>query len=180
MKILYVFLFAISLSVGAVAQTEQGNWLVGGNFTLNTASNNTQLGLNPTAGYFVMNNLAVGGTVNLAYSQLGENKSTTFGIGPLARYYFGQRNVRPFINGEFTFQSVKFKSPTETNTENGVNFLLGLGLAGFLNPNVALETIAGYNHTRLEGNGAGGFAMRVGFQVYLRPREAVDQIRSGQ
>jgi hypothetical protein len=180
MKSLYILLLAISFSIGVSAQTEQGNWLVGGNFTLNTASNNTQIGLNPTAGYFVMNNLAVGGTVALGYSQLGENKSTTFGIGPLARYYFGQKNIRPFVNGEFTFQSLKFKSPTETNTENGVNFLLGLGLAGFLNPNVALEAIAGYNHTRLEGNGDGGFAMRVGFQVYLRPKEAVEQIRSGQ
>jgi hypothetical protein len=180
MKKVYMYLLAMCCGLGALAQTEQGNWLVGGNFTLNTASNNTTIGLNPTAGYFVMNNLAVGGTINLGYAQFGENKSTAFGIGPLVRYYFGQRNVRPFLNGEFAFQSIKFKSPTETNTENGVNILLGLGLAGFLNPNVALEAIAGYNHTRLEGDGDGGFVLRVGFQVYLRPRDAVNQIRSGQ
>lgn len=180
MKLIYTCVLMMCFGFGALAQTEQGNWLVGGNFTLNTASNNTTIGLNPTAGYFVMNNLAVGGTIILSHAQLGENKATTFGIGPLARYYFGQRNVRPFATGELSFQSVKFKSPTETNTENGVNFLLGLGLAAFLNRNVALETIAGYNYTKLEGNGDGGFAMRVGFQVYLRPREAVEQIRSGQ
>ncbi|MGB8194436.1 MAG: outer membrane beta-barrel protein [Chitinophagaceae bacterium] len=179
MKKIYVYVLAMCLSAGVMAQTDQGNWLVGGNFNLNTANNSTSIGLNPTAGYFIINNLAIGGTIALQYEKFGENKSTTFGIGPLARYYFGKTNIKPFLNGELTFISEKFKFPLGTNTENGLNYFLGLGIAAFLNENVALEGIAGYNHTKINdaGDGDGGFAFRVGFQVYLHPKRVVDQIQ---
>lgn len=181
MKKVYVFALVMCCSIVAVAQTERGNWLIGGNFNLNTVSNSTTIGLNPTAGYFVANNVAVGATVMLEYDKFGENKSTTFGAGPLARYYFGKANVKPFLNGELNFISQKFKFPTGTNTENGVNYFLGAGLALFLNQSVALEGMAGYNHTKIKDiEGDGGFAMRIGFQVYLQPGRVVEQIRNNQ
>jgi hypothetical protein len=179
MKKIYVYVLAMCCGYGAMAQTEQGNWLVGGNFTINTVRNSTTIAFNPTAGYFVMNNLAVGGSVGLEFDKFGENKTTSFGIGPLVRYYFGQKNIKPFLNGEFSFISQKLKLPGSTNTENGINYFLGAGLAGFLNENVALEGVAGYNHTKIKDiEGDGGFLFRVGFQVYLHPRTAVEQIRS--
>lgn len=174
-----MFALVMCIGYGALAQTERGNWLVGGNFALNTVSNSTTIGLNPTAGYFIADNFAVGGTVMLEYDKFGENKSTTFGIGPLARYYFGKTNAKPFLNGELTFLSQKFKFPTGTNTENGINYFLGAGLALFLNENVAIEGLAGYNHTKIKDiDGDGGFAMRIGFQVYLHPNRVVDQINN--
>jgi hypothetical protein len=170
MKKLYAFVLLMCCGYGAISQTEQGAWLIGGNFNLNTSDNSTSLGINPTAGYFVINNLAVGGTIMLLYDKLGENKTTTFGIGPLMRYYVGGKSVKPFVDGELTFISQKLKVPATTNTENGVNYFLGLGLALFLNQNVALEILAGYDHTKLKDrDGDGGFAMRAGFQVYLHP-----------
>jgi hypothetical protein len=179
MKQIYVFALVMFFAFGAMAQTERGNWLIGGGFNINTVSNSTTIGLNPTAGYFVVNNFAVGATVMLEYDKFGENKSTTFGIGPLARYYFGKSNARPFLNGELNFLSQKFKFPTGTNTENGVNYFLAAGLALFLNENVALEGLAGYNHTKIKNiEGDGGFGMRIGFQVYLHPRRVADQIQS--
>lgn len=180
MKKVYVFVLAVCCGFGAMAQTEKGNWLVGGTFNLNTVSNSTTIGLNPTAGYFVADNFAVGATIMLEYDKFGENKSTTFGAGPLARYYFGKpTNVRPFAHGELNFLSQKFKFPTGTNTENGINYFLGAGLALFLNENVALEGLAGYNHTKIKDiEGDGGFALRIGFQVYLRPSRVVEQIKN--
>lgn len=181
MKKMYVVLLMMFTVYNVAAQTEHGNWLVGGSFVLNTGDNSTTIGLNPTAGYFVMNNLAVGGTVILNYTKFGNNRTTTFGVGPLVRYYFGKTNIKPFVNGEFGLVSQRFKSNVSSNTENGINFLLGLGLAGFLNENVALEALAGYSHTKLRDfDGDGGFAFRLGFQVYLRPRRAIEQIRDGQ
>lgn len=182
MKKVYVCLLALCCYAGAKAQTEQGSWLVGGNFNLNTVSNSTTIGFNPTAGYFVIDNLAVGATVGLTYSKFGENKSTSFGIGPFSRYYFGKQNIRPFLNGELNFISEKFKFPSGTNTENGVNYFLGLGVAAFLNRNVAIEGLAGYNHTKIDdaGDGDGGFALRIGFQIYLRPRDGVEEVRANQ
>jgi Outer membrane protein beta-barrel domain len=178
MKKIYLSLSMLLIAYVTTAQTEQGNWLVGGNFTVNTGDNNTTIGLNPTVGYFVVNNLAVGGTLSLGYSKFGDNRSTTFGIGPLARYYFGKTNIKPFINGELSFTSYKLKFPAGSNTENGTSYFLGPGVALFLNENVALEGIAGYSHTKIGDDGDGGFLFRVGFQVYLQPKRMVDQIRN--
>jgi hypothetical protein len=179
MKKIYLCLIALCCGYASMSQTEQGIWMVGGNFTLNTADNATTVALTPTAGYFVINNFAVGGTVSLAFIQVGENKTTRFGVGPLTRFYFGRKNVRPFAHGELNFVSNKLKAATTTNTETGINYLLAGGLAAFLNQNVALETIAGYSHTKLkDSEGSGGFELRIGFQVYLHPRTAVEQIRT--
>lgn len=179
MKKIYMYLCAVCCGYGALAQTEQGSWLIGGNLVLNTGDNSTTFAISPTAGYFVINNLAVGGNVGLSFSKFGENKTTRFGIGPLTRYYFGRRNIRPFGHGEINFTSEKLKVPGTTNTENGIEYLLGLGLAGFINQSVALETLAGYTHSKIKGrDGDGGFEMRIGFQVYLNPRRAIDQIRA--
>ena len=179
MKKIYLGVFALCCGLASMAQTEQGNWLIGGNFTLNTSENRTTVSLTPTAGYFVINNLAVGGNVNFSFIQNGENKTTQFGIGPLTRFYFGQKNIRPFAHGELNFISQKLKVANTTNTENGIGYFLALGLAGFLNENVALETMAGYSHAKFKDiDGDGGFEMRIGFQVYLHPRSAVDQIRT--
>ena len=170
MKKVYVYVLLMCCGYGAMSQTEHGAWLIGGNFNLSTNDNSTSLGINPNAGYFVANNFAIGGTVMLDYSKLGENKTTTFGIGPFARYYLGPSMVKPFVDGELNFISQKLKVPSTTNTENGVNYFLGGGLALFLNRNVALEILAGYEHTKIKDvAGDGGFSMRAGFQVYLHP-----------
>ena len=173
-------LFALFLMSGAaIAQTEMGSWLVGGNINLNTAKNNTNIGVSPMVGYFFAENFAAGANISLDYSKYevstGEGKNTTLGIGPFARYYFGSSNTRPLIHGSWNFISEKDKltifSPASesSSTRNGSQFFLGGGLAGFINRNVALEALAGYNHFKYRhaGEGSGGFLLRVGFQVYL-------------
>ena len=173
-------LFALILMTGAAtAQTETGSWLVGGNVNLNTAKNNTNIGISPMVGYFFAENFAAGANISLDYSKYevstGEGRSTTFGLGPFARYYFGNSNTRPLLHGSWNFISEKDKSKiyspaAETSsTRNGSQFFIGGGLAGFINRNVALEALAGYNHFKYRhaGDGSGGFLLRVGFQVYL-------------
>jgi hypothetical protein len=173
-------LFALILMAGAAtAQTETGSWLVGGNVNLNTAKNNTNIGVSPMIGYFFAENFAAGANISLDYSKYevstGEGRSTTFGLGPFARYYFGSSNTRPLLHGSWSFISEKDKlkiySPASetTSTRNGSQFFIGGGLAGFINRNVALEALAGYNHFKYRhaGEGSGGFLLRVGFQVYL-------------
>ena len=181
MKNIYVLLLTLAVVSNAYAQTEEGGWMVGGNFTINTGDNATTVDLTPTAAFFVMRNLAVGGNITLSFTKLGDNKSTRFGVGPLTRFYFGNNStVRLFAHGEFGIVSQKFELPNNSSTENGIRYLLAAGLAGFLNPNVALEALAGYDHVKLSDfDGDGGFAFRLGFQVYLRPRQAIKEIRSG-
>ncbi len=172
-------LLTLILSAGLIianAQTDKGDWMVGGSFRLNTAKNNTTIGLTPNAGAFIIRNLAVGGNVGFDYSKLGSNKTTDFRVGPFVRYYFTQANVRPIIHGSFNYVNRQIKNVT-SNTEKGINFFLGAGAAIFLNDQVSLDALLGYNHTKLKGfESNGGFAMTIGFQVYLL-KDQVDKVR---
>ncbi|MEO6915757.1 MAG: hypothetical protein ABI151_09005 [Chitinophagaceae bacterium] len=169
-----IFLFGAVLLIGfysaANAQTEKGNWHVGGSFELNTAKKNTIIGLSPTVGYFVAKNLSAGAVLNLAYQQYGTASSTSFGIGPFARYYFGTLNFRPFLDTEVSFQS------NAGNT--GGEYFLGGGLAAFINRNVAVEALAGYRHTAYKDElGSGGLNLKIGFMVYISRGEVVGMTR---
>jgi hypothetical protein len=172
--------FFISLT-NLHAQTFKGDWMVGGNFSLNTTSN-TSVSLNPSAGYFFLDNLAIGGTVNFGYLKTGNVKTTLFGAGPYVRYYFGKGNLKPFAVTEFLFSSSKVDGVAATSsTKNGHEFLLGAGLAAFVNEHVAIETIAGYTNTKYSGTESdGGLAIRIGFQVYLSPHKMVETYKQGR
>jgi Outer membrane protein beta-barrel domain len=153
------------------AQTQQGDWMVGGNFRLNTSDNNTQIAFTPNVGAFVIDNLALGGNINLSYSKSGNNKYTSFGFGPFARYYFTTQNqtVRPIVQGSFSYLSTKSKiGNTTSSTNTGSNYFIGGGAAMFISNNVSIDALMGYDHTKYKSfNGSGGFAFNIGFQVYI-------------
>lgn len=157
------------------AQTEKGDWMVGGNFALNTAKNNAVFSLTPSAGYFFARNFVGGGIFSFTYSKQGDAKSTSVGAGPFARYYFGNSHLKPMVVAEFVFGNTADKLGTEKVNSSYRSMLLGGGLAAFVNENVAIETIAGYNRSKREDfDGSNGFALKVGFQVYLSPRGMLD------
>lgn len=169
-----LFILALLAAAGfkATAQTEQGNFLAGGNVQLNTAQHNTNITLAPTVGYFFVDNFAGGAILDLSYTKTGVSpsvgKTTAISIGPFIRYYVGTTNIRPFLQGDVEFSSTKYKAGTESTTSTGTTFFVGPGAAIFLNRNVALEGLAGYEHTAYaHQTGSGGFAFKLGFQVYL-------------
>ncbi|HOA37083.1 MAG TPA: outer membrane beta-barrel protein [Flavihumibacter sp.] len=168
----------VTLAGTATAQTEKGDWMVGGNFALNTTKNNSAFNLSPSAGYFFARNFVAGGLFNFAYSKSGDTKTTAYSAGPFARYYFGNSNLKPMVVGEFQFGTNSTRVSTNKTTDNFNSLLLGGGLAAFVNQHVAIETIAGYGRTKLAGyDGSGGFVFKVGFQVYLSPRGMLDTYR---
>lgn len=168
-----------SLYTGSVSgQTEKGDWLVGGLLDLNTAKNSTTFNFSPNAGYFLVDNLAIGGNLVFAYDKLGDLKVTTFGIGPFVRYYFTDDKVRPFFAGDMTFEKRKFETTQGSNTEDAFSWFLGGGAAFFINENVAVDGIIGYSHSKVsDEEGSGGLRLRVGFQVYIN-RSQVQSVRS--
>ncbi len=171
-KIIVSLAAFVLLSFFAHAQTEKNNWLVGGNLQLNTAKSNTVVGLTPMAGKFIVNNFVVGGTFNLTYTKTGTDKQTQFGVGPFARYYFFTARLRPFIQADVNFESANSSGTGYSSTYNGTNYFLGGGAAYFINDNVALEALAGYDHYKYNGlDPTGGFKLSFGFQVYLHERE---------
>lgn len=158
-------------------QTEKGDWMVGGGLRLNTSSNNTEIAIEPNAGIFVINNLAVGGSISLDYTKSGDTKVTSFGLGPFLRYYFTNAKARPLLQGNTNYLSRKVKTPSTTSTNNGLNFFLGGGAAIFVSDQVSLDILLGYDHTKYKDfDGSGGFAFTVGFQVYLLKNQ-VERLR---
>ncbi len=175
MKKIILSLVSVTAIIVANAQTSNGDWMVGGNFRLNTANKNTQITFTPNAGYFFADNFAAGGNFSLNYNKFGNDKTTTFGIGPFARYYFTNpaQPVRPIIHGSFNYTSSKTKIGSNTSSTNtGFNYFLGGGAAAFISNNVSIDALLGYDHTKLKGiDGSGGFAMTIGFQVYINKKQ---------
>jgi hypothetical protein len=159
------------------AQTEKGSVLVGGGFAMRTGEGSSQFSFNPTVGYFFANNFSLGGTMVFNSETLGELKSTEFGIGPFARYYFGTANTKPFVVSEFDFVTSNTKQSNTSNEikSNGTRFLLGLGFAAFVNETVAVEGLSGYSYSKFKDvDGSSGFVLRLGFGLYFNRRSAKD------
>jgi opacity protein-like surface antigen len=166
-KILIPFFLFFCVQIVS-AQTDKGDWMVGGTFSLNTAKNSTTISLSPNAGYFLLDHFLLGARVGYEFSELGTTKVSAFDIGPFTRYYFRGKRARPFGEFDLDFQSAKLTTDLGSSTESAVGFFVGGGLALFLNDNVALETILGYKNIKVENkDGTGGFNMRIGFQVYI-------------
>jgi opacity protein-like surface antigen len=167
-KIVACIFFCVCILHRSEAQTEKGDWLIGGLLELNTAKNNSTFEFSPNAGYFFIDNLAIGAKLIFSYDKLGDLKVNSFGVGPFVRYYFGETNIKPFFAGDFDFQNQKITTSLGSNTENAFNYFLGGGAAFFINENVAVDVILGYRHTKVkEEEGNGGLNLRVGFQVYI-------------
>lgn len=179
MKAIILFLFLVVSYSSLKAQTDKGDWLVGGSIQLNTTKNNSHIGFAPNAGTFVIRNLAVGGNINIDYTKVGNTKTTDFGIGPFARFYFTSANVRPFLHGSINYLSSRSANSNNnfSSTNNGGNYFLGGGLAIFINENISVEGTAGYDHTKYKGfDGSGGLNLHIGFQVYLHKNQ-VERLR---
>jgi len=165
-KIVLSLLTITVMAVAVNAQTEKSDWMVGGNMTINTTSGNSNFTFQPNGGYFFANNFVAGGQVKLSFSKSEDIKTTEFSVGPFARYYFNLKDsdFKPFLHADFNFGTIKIADNSTTVT----SFVIGAGGAYFINQNVALEALAGYNRSKIETHDpTNGFIFRIGFQVHL-------------
>jgi len=157
------------------AQTQKSDWMIGGNFRVNTSKNNSQIVFTPNAGYFFIDNLAVGGNFSLSHTKSADDKYTSFGVGPFARYFFTTttQQVRPIIHSSFNYLSTKNKIANNySSTNTGINYFIGGGAAIFISDNVSLDAVLGYDRTKYSGfDGSGGIAFNMGFQVYINKNQ---------
>lgn len=137
----------------------------------NSDGNSFSISINPNVAWFVMDNLAIGGGISLAYytsksdsSNTGststtESKSTqpSFYIGPLARYYFGkstsgkpfaQLNAQYGINGGKSESSTSTGSSSQTTTKPKGDYNVGatFGYEYFISKYVGLFASVGVNY----------------------------------
>ena len=169
----YLYLVPILFScISLSAQTDKGDWMVGGNLALNTAKNNTSVQFTPQAGYFFAKNFVMGGQLSISYSEQGSAHITDLGIGPFARYYFGETKARPFFAGDMNFISNRVKTGQTSLNATAFGWFLGAGASFFINDNVAVDGILGYRRIKYENeDGSGGLNLRIGFQVFLSHRQ---------
>ncbi|HEX2396044.1 MAG TPA: outer membrane beta-barrel protein [Bacteroidales bacterium] len=190
-------LFAVSLN----AQTEAGKILVGGSSELSfgaitqkyksddgdgTAGKITQFSLAPEAGFFVIDNLAVGLSLDMSLSSSKEDGSefretfTTLLAAPFVKYYYDLGKIKPFAKAAVGLGSSTYKlsdgSDSETEKTGIFGWELGVGAAMFMNDNVALEVGIGYQSISQKDKQDndidlriinGGIAFAVGIAVVL-------------
>ncbi len=167
----------------AFAQTEKGNIMSGASidmastFVAATQYNNSYFNLSIAPGlqYFVINNLAVGGSLNFSMNVYRREKITSFlsEVGPSVRYYFGKKK-KPQHKG---FAQVSGGYATSTflidgKTSNRDGFYAGalVGFAYFINKSISLETSLGFNYNQQKDVKQTNIPFRVGFNIFILPK----------
>ncbi|MCU7615270.1 hypothetical protein N0B16_12550 [Chryseobacterium sp. GMJ5] len=194
-KLIFTGILAVAGLAGtAKAQIQQGNWLVGSsllssNFGLNTGGGYS-IALQPKAAYFVQDNVAVGGYVNLGISKVTNGSPTRFdyGVGAMGRYYLspGEKGVDNLLNhGRWFFEGnlgVGGSSVENGNSTTGLDFGVGPGYSYFITPNIGLEGLVKYQGQSGFGNEGlnSNITFNVGFSIYLptsKGREVINDVK---
>ncbi|MGH1519501.1 hypothetical protein [Chryseobacterium sp. JK1] len=179
--ILTGILAVAGLTATANAQIQKGNWMVGSsivasNFGLNTGGG-YNISLQPKAAYFLQDNVAVGGYVDLGFNKVAKGSPTNFvyKVGALGRYYVspGEKGIDNLLHhGRWFFEGNVGIGGTSTeggNSTTGLDFGAGPGYSYFITPNIGVEGLVKYNG--VAGFGSEGLTstltFNVGFSIYL-------------
>lgn len=159
-----------SANVG-LTPIKAGNWMVGGslgNIGYTFEGKSFDIQLNPRAGYFISNGLALGAQATLGLKAVKDlDNEWKYGIAPFIRYYFpggASATGRFFGQGDIGIAG--------SSAGDGVSLALGanVGYAHFITQTVALEAMAGYNYSKANvnvGDKQTGLGVSLGFQIYL-------------
>lgn len=197
---------AMAVFAGANAQMQKGSWVVGASTNLGFNSVNTNskatfggvtveedatvntFNVNPSVGYFVMDNLAVG--LDFGYTNASQKEddykfiTSMVSVMPNATYYFyNEGNFIPYLGAGAGYAAVTYKekesgsSYSETydgfawKGKGGVVYLinknlgLDLGLSYTQFNNKETDTVMGSTVT--QKNKVGTFGVNVGFSIFL-------------
>lgn len=195
-KIIFSFLILSALLITnyrAEAQTEQGSTLFGAQLTnigLTFLDGDTpfDLGITPKVGFFVADNIVIGGEVNLGLRTSQDNTNFAYTVGPFGRYYFNNEEIDVtvsqrslfFAEANAGFQGTNVKSGGVSTNSNGLGLGAGLGLAYFISPTVGLETSLKYNFGIGFGNATfqNRLGLNLGFNIYLPSKSIRDQVET--
>lgn len=193
-KLILLSAFILATTIGASAQqnpTESlpqtsapvagdaistGNWFIGasiGSLGYNFDTEFFRINLEPSAGYFVSDRLALGVMTVVGLEAYDGGTNFRYGLAPLVRYYFpeGARDTGRFF-GEANI-GFAGSSRVDNPSDENFSFLFGVkaGYAHFVGRNVALEGTVGYTDTEADIVGS-GLSLGLGFQIYLPGRNS--------
>jgi hypothetical protein len=179
-KQLLILALLLGVYAGALAQTEKGNLMAGGSGYFRVQRNpfhsvysnvDYVAELSPRVGYFVHDNISMGAILPLAYNKTAGGPVNAFGVGinPFARAYIGSRAIRPLLEARtgYNLSNSRFSYYAGETTRKlyYANLGLGTGLVWFINKNIGLELLAGYDW--LPGMGVRPVTLRDGYSVNL-------------
>ena len=178
------------------AQTDKGNFILGGNTSFTITHNNvetlgekakiTNIMLQPYAGYFIFNKFSAGLSVDYDYSST--IKSADVSVLTDFRYYFTNYSVKPFvkINAGYSnqFLDAGYYPNEFRSSAHGLKVGAGAGLAIFFKDNMSIDITGQYFYSNLKRVGGGTYGdlydtsrnfkakvdelrLFIGFSVYL-------------
>jgi hypothetical protein len=138
----------------------KGAWMVGGSASLDIIKPKdvdavTQIHINPTLGYFIADDLAIG--LGLHVDDLGiDGVDTQFGLGPFVRYYV----TDPIF--------IQVGVDLGLNDNGGTSFGAEIGYSWFLNDGVAIEPALYFRSVGYDGdaNDYSQFGLNIGIQAF--------------
>lgn len=186
-KLIFTGIMAVAgLAATMNAQIQKGNWLVGSslissNFGLNTGGG-YNIAIQPKGAYFIEDNVAVGGYVDLGFNKVTNGSPTefTYGVGALGRYFLspGEKGVDNLLNhGRWFLEGnagIGGRSVENADSTTGFDFGVGPGYSYFITPNIGLEGLvkyrgrAGFGSEGLNSN----LTFNLGFSIYLPTSKA--------
>ena len=154
-KSFFVVFACVIGAFSASAQTSQGNMMAGGAIQFRSVSREggslndaSSFVFSPSFGYFISDNFAVGTGLTLGTTRTGtgsaKTTSSTFAIGPFARYYKRTSNENLAIFGEAAIGFGTGKTDPAFGTvthSNFISFSISPGAAYFFNEHWAAEVM---------------------------------------
>ncbi|MFV0590686.1 MAG: outer membrane beta-barrel protein [Draconibacterium sp.] len=161
----YVIMAAILVASisSSFAQTEKGQFFVSGASDLSFISSKTKLlydgkkqgsadqnnfCFNTSVAYFVIDNLALGLALDFEHTKQAKDKNNSFLVGPMARYYFGSTNIKPYVEACMGFGSGKELGEDSEAKFKQFGWDAGAGVAFFVNDFVSIDFGVSYGDVK--------------------------------
>lgn len=170
MKKLFLVAIIAMFSFTMNAQTEKGNWVIGGTTTMSfghTTSTaefdgvesdddlkTTTINITPSVGFFVIDNLSVGFDLgfnsNKSKINENENKVSSFSVIPNAAYYFNASDkFKPYVGLGAGYIATS-RGDDDSDKSSGLAIRGKGGLAYFITESIAVNFAVEYLNTSQE------------------------------
>ncbi|WP_428230951.1 outer membrane beta-barrel protein [Flavobacterium sp.] len=150
------------LKTGKGVQFEKGDMFMEGSIKISTGGTNDYYGLSPQFGYFLNDKIAIGGKLSFSSNEVKKasdesdaingTKTTQFGVGAFARYYFlelASKRFKAYSEVGLGYGHNKTEINSYSDTSNSITADINVGLNYFFTKNLAvsftLANILSYN-----------------------------------
>ena len=133
----------------AKSPLDKGVYSLGGsisyrNVDSNGGNNSNMFQFIPSGRYFILDNIAVGGSLTYEDSS-GDFDIKSYGIGPNLRFYLPNETANPFFEAGYSYLKTEFDGLAISSNTTTHDYSIGLGLDYFISKNVSIEPIIKYS-----------------------------------